>query len=111
MQQRAVAGFSNSAAFAIDMGLRHPDVFGRVLAFSPAGRRAQILPGTDLEQPAEFYLLGGVLESNFHEKALAWADIFRSRGIRYALREPVAGHDWYMWQAMFRDAVAWAFGG
>lgn len=109
--RRAVAGFSNSAAFAIDMGLRHPQLFGRVLAFSPAGRRAQILPGTDLDQPAEFYLLGGVLEDNFHAKALAWAEIFRSRGIRYALREPVAGHDWYMWQAMFRDAVAWAFGG
>lgn len=109
--RRAVAGFSNSAAFAIDMGLRHPELFGRVLAFSPAGRRAQILPGTDLDEPAEFYLLGGVLEGNFHAKALAWADIFRSRGIRYALREPVAGHDFYMWQAMFRDAVAWAFGG
>ena len=109
--RRAVAGFSNSAAFAIDMGLRHPDLFGRVLAFSPAGRRAQILPGTALDEPAEFYLLGGVLEKSFHEKALAWADIFRSRGIRYALRQPVAGHDWYMWQAMFGDAVAWAFGG
>ena len=109
--RRAVAGFSNSAAFAIDMGLRHPELFGRVLAFSPAGRRAQILPETELHAPAEFYLLGGVLEKGFHEKAVAWADIFRSRGIRYALREPVAGHDWYMWQAMFRDAVAWAFGG
>ncbi|HEX6588167.1 MAG TPA: alpha/beta hydrolase-fold protein [Longimicrobiales bacterium] len=109
--RRAVAGFSNSAAFAIDMGLRHPDRFGRVLAFSPAGRRAQILPGTALDEPAEFYLLGGVLERAFHAKALAWADIFRSRGIRYALREPVAGHDFHMWQAMFRDAVAWAFGG
>ena len=109
--RRAVAGFSNSAAFALDMGLRHPDLFGRVLAFSPAGRRAQILPETRLDEPAEFYLLGGTLEKNFHQKAVAWADIFRSRGIRYALREPVAGHDWFMWQAMFRDAVAWAFGG
>ena len=109
--RRAVFGFSNSAAFAVHMGLRHPDRFGRVLAFSPAGARAAQPEGATAEGAAAFYLLGGTLEAAFHRKALAWAELFRGMGIRYTVRESVAGHDWAMWQAYFPDALAWAFGG
>jgi enterochelin esterase-like enzyme len=109
--RRAVFGFSNSAAFAVHMGLRHPDRFGKVLAFSPAGARAAQPEGATARGAAAFYLLGGTLERPFHQKALAWAEVFREMGIRHTVREPVAGHDWAMWQTYFPDALAWAFGG
>ncbi|WP_420126028.1 alpha/beta hydrolase [Longimicrobium sp.] len=109
--RRAVFGFSNSAAFALQMGLRHPGRFGRVLAFSPAGADAAVESATTPERAAAFYLLGGILEPAFHQKAVAWAEVFRPLGIRHVLREPVAGHDWAMWQTYFPDALAWAFGG
>ncbi len=109
--RRAVFGFSNSAAFAVHMGLRHPDRFGKVLAFSPAGARAAQPEGATAEGAAAYYLLAGTLEPAFHAKALAWAELFREMGIRHTVREPVAGHDWAMWQAYFPDALAWAFGG
>lgn len=109
--RRAVFGFSNSAAFAVQMGLRHPGRFGRVLAFSPGGARAAQPERATAEGAAAFYLLGGTLEGPFHRKALAWAEVFRTMGIRHTVREPVAGHDWAMWQTYFPDALAWAFGG
>lgn len=108
--KRAVLGFSNSAAFAIETALRRPDVFGRAIALSPAGRPAAILPGTPLDRPARFYLLGGRLEASFHRKALQWAAVFRDRSVRYTLREPIAGHDFDVWRAMVPDALDWAFG-
>ena len=62
-ERRAAFGFSNSAAFAIDMGLRHPELIGHVLGFSPAGRRAAV-PVAPMPAPA-FYLLGGLYEPAF----------------------------------------------
>jgi enterochelin esterase-like enzyme len=109
--RRAVFGFSNSAAFAMQMGLRHPGVFGRVLAFSPGGANAAMNDGAKAEGAAAYYLLGGLLEPAFHAKAVAWAELFRPLGIRHVLHEPVAGHDWATWQLHFPDALAWAFGG
>jgi len=107
---RAVLGFSNSAAFAIEIALRRPDVFGRAIAFSPAGRTPEMLPGTSLEAPAAFYLLGGRLEESFHRKALQWAALFREHGVAHTVREPVAGHDYQVWRSMLPDALEWAFG-
>lgn len=38
-QARAVAGFSNGADFALEAARRHPDLFGAVIAHSPAATR------------------------------------------------------------------------
>jgi enterochelin esterase-like enzyme len=109
-EQRAVFGFSNSAAFAIDMGLRHPDVFGRVLAFSPAGKKP-VLPTPMATPAAAFFLLGGLYEQPFHEKAVRWGALFRAHDVRNTVREVVAGHDWEQWRTSLPEALAWALGG
>jgi enterochelin esterase-like enzyme len=107
--RRAVFGFSNSAAWALEMTLRHPQKFGRVLAFSPGGRR----PSADEALPAKarFYLLAGTMEKGFHDIAVRWAKTAEERGVTHVLRTPVAGHDFEMWTSMLPDALQWAFGG
>ena len=105
----AVGGYSNSAAWAITMGLRHPEKFGNVIAFSPGGRKPAIPDGVDTAKLAGFYLLGGVLEPAFHEKAVAWAGLLEKSNARHILREPVAGHDMGMWEAYLVEALDWTF--
>jgi predicted esterase len=107
---RATFGFSNSGAWAIDMALRHPQLIGRVLGFSPAGRKAAFLQPLPAAAPS-FYPLGGTLEKPFHDKAVDWSRTFDAQHVTYTLREPVAGHDFAMWKAYFGDAVTWAFAG
>jgi enterochelin esterase-like enzyme len=109
--RRGIAGFSNSAAMALDLGLRNPDVFGNVIALSPGGRVAALLPGTALPTATRFFLTGGRLEGAFHRKAVTWAGVFRGHGVVHTLREPVAGHDFEVWMEHFVEALGWAFGG
>jgi enterochelin esterase-like enzyme len=106
-----IAGYSNSAAWSITMGLRHPDVFGNVISLSPAGRNAELADTTNATAWPAFYVTGGTLEAAFHAKAVAWAGLFAKAGVRHALREPVAGHDMMVWNALFLDGVRWLFNG
>jgi len=105
---RTTFGFSNSAAWAMQMALRNPAVIGRVLAFSPAGRK----PGLDAQPcPApSFYLVSGTLEESFNKIAACWAEVFDANGIASVKRDVVAGHDYTMWTEQFPNAVRWAFG-
>lgn len=107
--RRALFGFSNSAAWALETTLRHPRKFGRVLAFSPAGRR----PKSDevLPEKVRFYFLAGTMEKGFRDIAVRWAKTAEERGVVHVLRLPVAGHDFEMWTSMLPDALQWAFGG
>lgn len=104
-----VLGFSNSAAFALDMGIRHPELVGRVLAFSPAGRQAR-LDRAPAEPLPRFYLLGGLYEHHLLAKARAWGEVFERLSIPHQVVEVAAGHDPAQWDTSFPDAVLWAFG-
>jgi len=107
-QRRGVFGFSNGASFAIDMGLRHPDLFGRVIAFSPAGR-APALDASNAAAPG-FYLFAGTLEPRFHARAGEWQRLLTERGVVSRFTDRVAGHDAEVWQEALPGALEWAFG-
>ena len=107
--QRATWGISNSGAWSIQMGLRHPDVIGNVIAFSPGGSHGVIEPGSRFEPRVRFYLQGGKLEPPFDHIALSWVDSLKPHGLDVIVREPIAGHDWAVWRDLFPDAVRWAF--
>jgi enterochelin esterase-like enzyme len=107
---RATFGMSNSAAWAIDMGLRHPDVIGNVVSFSPGGTEGQVGPGARFAPGVRFYLQGGTLERSFLKSAVAWADTLRARGEEVSLRRVTAGHDWLVWSEGLPLALEWAWG-
>lgn len=109
-ERRAVFGASNGARFAVEVGLRHPEVYGTVIAFSMAGaasvRRAARRRAA--ERPRH-YLVAGTLEHAFHANTARHAAALAAAGVVHVFRERVAGHDLLLWREEFPDAVAWAF--
>jgi enterochelin esterase-like enzyme len=106
-QHRAVFGFSNGGVFAAAMGIRHPDRYGHVLAFSLG-----YLPGKPtpvMEQSTDFYLVAGTLEEGFHTITAAFAQTLQSLGVPHEFRDRVSHHDFAMWEEEFPAAVSWAF--
>lgn len=109
-ERRAVWGISNSGGWAVTMGLRHPDVLGVVLAFSPGGSHGTIPDGARFTPSVRFMLYGGTLEPNFRRVASDWNDTLRTRGITARFEDAVAGHDFQVWAEHFPGALRWAWG-
>jgi enterochelin esterase-like enzyme len=106
----AVFGFSSGASYAVALGVRHPDRYGIVLAFSHGwdrGFRDPEWPGGTVPR---YYFVNGTLEEGFRQKTRVWAGIIRQAGGDVVHVERVAGHDYLMWQEEFPAALAWAFG-
>ena len=110
-ERRAVFGMSNSGGWAMQMGLRNPDRFAHVVAFSPGGvRSGHMSPAMRFTPPVRFLLLAGTLEPVFHEVAEVWATELAGQRLEHRVLEVVAGHDWNVWRDHFGAAVQWAFG-
>ncbi|CAN5509744.1 hypothetical protein BH10PLA2_BH10PLA2_03080 [soil metagenome] len=106
-KNKGVLGCSNGARFAVEMGLRHPDLFGHVLAFSVAGDSKLKLPKTDV-QP-HYYLAAGTWEKNFHKITQAVHDQLVKASIPVDFHSRVSGHDDVMWCDEFVAAVLKAY--
>ena len=106
-RHRMVFGVSSGATFAVTMGLRHPERFGRVIAFSTG-----FVPVVPYSWPAgdvpPHYLAAGTLEEGFRTATASWAAQVRQAGGECVHVEVVSGHDYRMWEGQFVEAVAWA---
>lgn len=107
-ERTAIYGASAGGELALALGLRHPDLYGTVLAcspgagYQPTGALPSRIPRT--------YLLAGSLEPFFLANAARWAVALRDAGADVVLRERVGSHGAALWQAEFPLMVAWAFG-
>ncbi len=108
-RERAVFGCSNGGAFAVSMGVRHPDRYGAVIAFSLGeGPQGWGTPEWSADDAPRHYLLAGTLEP-FQGTTAKWAARLSRLGVEYVHRERICGHDPVMWEEEFPGAVAWAF--
>jgi enterochelin esterase-like enzyme len=107
-QDRAVFGCSNGARFAVEMGLRHPELFGNVFAFSVAGARQFEAPGRRERSPT-YYLAAGTWEKAFHKMTADVAEKLKAGQAPVVLTSRVAGHDEAMWRDEFAAAVQQTF--
>ena len=105
---RSVLGVSNGAGFAAAIGVRHPERFGTVIAFSLGitGAAPAWVPG---EAP-HHYLCAGSLEEGFERGTRRWADVVRAAGAEVLHRTWVSGHDPVMWGGELPRALEWAYG-
>ena len=105
---RGIFGVSNGAAFAAAMGVRHPERFGTVIAFSLGitGAAPAWAPG---EAP-HHYLCAGSLEEGFERGTRRWAEVVQAAGATVVHRTWVSGHDPVMWDGELPDALEWAYG-
>jgi len=107
-ERTAVFGYSAGGELALALGLRHPDVYGAVIAGSPGGGYTppDVMP-TSLPR---VYLFGGTREPFFLDNAVRWADALRHAGGKVVMSEKVASHGDALWRAELPLMVAWAFG-
>ena len=107
-ERTAVFGYSAGGELALALGLRHPDVFGAVLAGSPgAGYQP---PGQLPDSLPRVYLFAGTQEQFFLENAIRWAGALRAADADVVLRERKVAHGAQPWRSEFPLMVAWAFG-
>jgi enterochelin esterase-like enzyme len=108
-EECAVFGFSNGGAFAVTMGIRHPEQHGVVLAFSlGAGPEGLGTPEWTADTAPRQYLVAGTLEP-FGFTTERWVARLNRMGVEHVYRERVCGHDVVMWVEEFPSAIAWAF--
>jgi enterochelin esterase-like enzyme len=107
-ERTAVFGYSAGGELALALGLRHPHVFGAVIAGSPGGgfRPPDMMP-TPLPR---VYLFGGTREPFFLDNARAWALALQTAGAQVALSEKATSHGDPLWHAEFPQMLQWAFG-
>jgi enterochelin esterase-like enzyme len=108
-EDRAVFGCSNGGQFAVEMGLRHPDLFGHVLGFSVAGKLPFDL-GPEAPDPPQFHLSAGTWEKHFLRPTAGLAHQLADRGVRVAFTTRVGGHDAALWREEFVAALLRAYG-
>ena len=108
-QRTAVFGASAGGELALALGLRHPDIYGAVLAGSPGGGykpTGAAIPG----RIPRTYLVAGMGEPFFLDNATRWAVALREAGADVVMSKRVGSHGAALWRAEFPLMVAWAFG-
>jgi hypothetical protein len=101
---RIAFGVSNGAAWSASAGVRHPEVFAAVLAFSIGNAPGVPVP----RDPPPFALVAGRLEPGFDRTTTSFACALRAQGGRVRLRRPVRGHDSGMWSDELVPSLRWA---
>ncbi len=107
-ERTAVFGASAGGELALALGLRHPDLFGAILAASPGGgyRPDGVMPA----RVPRTYLVAGTQEPFFLQNATRWALALRDAGAEVFLEEAVGDHGPELWRAELPRMVKWAFG-
>ncbi|MEI9931609.1 MAG: alpha/beta hydrolase-fold protein [Rhizomicrobium sp.] len=112
-KDRIITGFSSGAAWAVAMGIRHPNVFPTVIAQSmvwPGGYSpASTWQFQDNDKGLRFYLSAGTLEPEFYRGTLRFAEEARKESLDVQLETTVSGHTPTIWEPMLVHALQWAF--
>jgi enterochelin esterase-like enzyme len=112
-EARAIGGLSMGGFGAVLSGLRHPELFGTVGAFSGAfsgGRETVLAAGVNALAPADapfFYLACGI-EDPVLPAGRDLVKLLQRRGIEHEYREVRGGHTWDVWDPQtlaFLDTV------
>ena len=126
----AVGGVSAGGYCALDLGLRHPELYGTVIDLSGMGRptfrgglgrlfagtgerAAEHTPDVLLRrplvgpQPAIWFAVGGS-DAGYTRSVVHTAELARRRGLVTRLKVvPGMGHTWRLWRGSFADALPW----
>ena len=94
-QDRTIWGASNGGAFAVAMGLRHPDRYARVIALSPV---FETIPEPSSAAPLpQFFVTAGTFEKNTATRASELVAVLRGMHAPAKYQQVVGGHDAVVW--------------
>ena len=109
-EDRAVAGYSNGAAWAMSMATDHPDLFGKVMALSFGWTDGGFMARIRATRYGDVWLGAGTLEPPFHNISSQAAQVLQPLADRVIFDSRVAGHTPIMWHDQFPSAALWLFG-
>jgi enterochelin esterase-like enzyme len=107
-EDRVVSGFSNGAQFALQMALRHPDLYAHAVPISTAGKTFAISRSNLGVVPADFFFVAGTLEPYVRQSRFFASELQRA-GARVKASEWVSGHDTQVWVEVLPSALEWAW--
>jgi enterochelin esterase-like enzyme len=94
---RAIAGLSMGGMYASSTGLRYPQIFGNVGAFSAAVLRTAIAPAAESDAMPYFYLSCGTLD-NLLPASRQLQALVKERNLPHEYHEiPGFDHSWSFW--------------
>jgi len=106
-----VLGYSNGAALAIRLGLRHREKYSVAIAFSPAATPEKITSSEfQGEDVSRYYLAVGTRERLFKKNTRRIWKCLARHGIEHTYIEREAGHNLEFWKEELPIALSWAFG-
>jgi enterochelin esterase-like enzyme len=124
-----LAGSSYGGLASATVAMRHPEVFGNVLAMSgsfwwsppgtPEDRREHVagLIAAGPALPLRFFLSAGLFETGAQgtagilETSRHLRDVLQAKGISVIYRDYAGGHDYLVWQGVISDGLIALFGG
>jgi enterochelin esterase-like enzyme len=106
--ERAVFGYSNGGRFAVEMGIRHPELYATILGLSVAGSGKFDFGEHENDLP-RFYLAAGTWDPNFYKCTSSLAEQLKDRHTSVEFSSRIAGHDAALWRDEFASAMIWAF--
>lgn len=111
-EESVVFGYSCGGAFAASMGIRHPDVFRTIFAFSIAGRpvsRFDAQPNS-VSPDIRFFMRAGSREpSGMHSYMKRLEDWLRSANAQTNNETLHGGHDFALWSRALNETILLAF--
>lgn len=107
-EDRAVAGYSNGAAWALAMGVAHPEIFDKVMALSFGWGWGGLDEMLARARPGD-WIGAGTMEPPFHEASEKAAETLAGKARRVTFDSRVSGHSPVMWNEQFPAATMWLF--
>lgn len=105
-EQRLLIGKSSGGAWALDTALRHPDLFAQAAPIAVGYRQA----GAGVERPGRprLFMVTGLLDP-FITRSRTVAGEAAKSGDPLVFQTPVTGHGNAFYEALWVEALAWAF--
>jgi enterochelin esterase-like enzyme len=110
--QRALGGLSRGGAWAIHLGLRHPDLFGAIGAHSPAIFYSDMetmrirLRDADKEHFPRLFLDAGDHDSNY-DNIVAYESLLNENDIPHEWHPYIGFHEEKYWSAHVEEYLRW----
>jgi len=112
-KSRAIYGHLDGGIFAASIGIRNPDVFGNVIAFSLGVNPTFFDKTLSIDSnllDSNFYFLAGELKQGAYLQTKELSEQLTQEGINSVFNSRVAGNDYLMWREAFIDGLLWTFG-
>jgi enterochelin esterase-like enzyme len=115
-ENRAIAGLSMGGGQALEIGLKHPELFSRVAGFSSGLVRGvtegiEKLAGNakDLNEQYRLIWIGCGTEDRLYPANRQFSELLSKKGVQHTWKSTGGGHTWQVWRRYFHESAPLMF--